>query len=158
MAQVARLRGLRYPCAENLAGQIPPDEQLTHDRHFLPALAVMLVAAQKLAVALTVALTDLLVSRLAGCLLVGAQLPRAGRHPAHAAGEANHIPNGHGGVRDDLRGYVAAALGSPDGVLIGDDRRMFTVLCGPLWPGRFQVSRLQGPGCGGPPRPRGRAT
>ena len=26
-----------------------------------------------------------------------------------------------GGVRDDLRGYVAAALGSPDGVLIGDD-------------------------------------
>lgn len=27
----------------------------------------------------------------------------------------------HGGVRDDLRGYIAAALGSPDGVLIGDD-------------------------------------
>jgi SRSO17 transposase len=27
----------------------------------------------------------------------------------------------HGGVRDDLRGYVTAALGSPDGVLIGDD-------------------------------------
>jgi SRSO17 transposase len=26
-----------------------------------------------------------------------------------------------GGVRDDVRGYVAAALGSPDGVLIGDD-------------------------------------
>jgi SRSO17 transposase len=26
-----------------------------------------------------------------------------------------------GGVRDDLRGYVAAALGDPDGVLIGDD-------------------------------------
>src|SRR6202046_5537432 len=25
------------------------------------------------------------------------------------------------GVRDDLRGYVAAALGDPDGVLIGDD-------------------------------------
>ena len=24
-------------------------------------------------------------------------------------------------VRDDLRGYVAAALGDPDGVLIGDD-------------------------------------
>ena len=27
----------------------------------------------------------------------------------------------HGGVRDDLRGYVAAALGDPGGVLIGDD-------------------------------------
>jgi SRSO17 transposase len=26
-----------------------------------------------------------------------------------------------GGVRDDVRGYVAAALGDPDGVLIGDD-------------------------------------
>jgi SRSO17 transposase len=26
-----------------------------------------------------------------------------------------------GGVRDDLRGYVASALGGPDGVLIGDD-------------------------------------
>jgi SRSO17 transposase len=26
-----------------------------------------------------------------------------------------------GGVRDDLRAYVAAALGDPDGVLIGDD-------------------------------------
>jgi SRSO17 transposase len=26
-----------------------------------------------------------------------------------------------GGVRDDLRGYVLAALGDPDGVLIGDD-------------------------------------
>jgi hypothetical protein len=26
-----------------------------------------------------------------------------------------------GGVRDDLRGYVAAVLGDPDGVLIGDD-------------------------------------
>jgi hypothetical protein len=26
-----------------------------------------------------------------------------------------------GGVRDDVCGYVAAALGSPDGVLIGDD-------------------------------------
>jgi SRSO17 transposase len=25
------------------------------------------------------------------------------------------------GVRDDLRGYVTAALGDPDGVLIGDD-------------------------------------
>ncbi len=26
-----------------------------------------------------------------------------------------------GGVRDDLRGYLAGALGDPDGVLIGDD-------------------------------------
>ena len=25
------------------------------------------------------------------------------------------------GVRDDVRGYVAAAIGCPDGVLIGDD-------------------------------------